>query len=335
MTEPPSCNGSATAGINDCASEAAGESCCASLEVAGVVAGQSFYRVYDVNDAGMTIPVDGGVINEAEPATVSAFRLDKYLVTVGRFRQFVNILYPGGQPASTGTLAWSPQVGSGKHTHLNGGKGLVSVGADGGTVYEQGWMPGLTQLVQPTSTALACQMGTLLPTWTDMPGSGESLPINCVTWSEAYAFCIWDGGFLPSEAEWAYAAAGGAMQREYPWGWESPGTANKYAIYNCDYPSGHGACQGLANLAPVGTAPDGAGLWGQLDLAGELYEWALDLFAPLVTPCDDCADLSAETGSRVLRGNGYESSFGFFLNHKGVDPEDRSAANGFRCARTP
>jgi formylglycine-generating enzyme required for sulfatase activity len=47
---------------------------------------------------------------------------------------------------------------------------------------------------------------------------------------EAYAFCIWDGGFLPSEAEWECAAAGGPDQREYPWGSTDPGTAN---LYDC------------------------------------------------------------------------------------------------------
>ncbi|MGO9835775.1 MAG: SUMF1/EgtB/PvdO family nonheme iron enzyme [Polyangiaceae bacterium] len=34
--------------------------------------------------------------------------------------------------------------------------------------------------------------------------------IDCVNWYESYTFCIWDGGFLPSEAEWEYAAGGGS-----------------------------------------------------------------------------------------------------------------------------
>ncbi len=47
-------------------------------------------------------------------------------------------------------------------------------------------------------------------------GSNENQPINCVTWYEAFAFCISDGGYLPTAAEWNYAAAGGSDQRAYP-----------------------------------------------------------------------------------------------------------------------
>jgi formylglycine-generating enzyme len=53
------------------------ESCCTSLEVVG----GTFYRIYS-NDG-------SGPQGEADPASVSTFLLDKYLVTVGRFRQFV------------------------------------------------------------------------------------------------------------------------------------------------------------------------------------------------------------------------------------------------------
>src|SRR5208283_3361813 len=122
--------------------------------------------------------------------------------------------------------------------------------------------------------------GTNTP-WGILAGGHESLPINCVNWWESFAFCIWDRGFLPSEAEWEYAAAGGSQEREYAWGTTAPGTANMYAIYGCFYPSSSGTCaaSGVSSVAPVGTAALGAARWGQLDLIGDLWEWTLDGFA--------------------------------------------------------
>ncbi len=298
------------AGMTDCGSD--GESCCASLEVTGGTYG----RTYTSGD-------DGGTV-QGDPATVSSFRLDKYEVTIGRFRQFVS--------AWDGGAGYAPSEGSGKHSHLNGGKGLANSGADAGVMYEMGWMASDDSKVAPTNADLACE--SQFDTWTASAGSQENLPINCVNWYEAYAFCIWDGGFLPSEAEWEAAAAGENQQREYPWGTVEPGTTNKYAIYDCYYPSDSGACTGGA--APVGTATLGAGLWGQLDLAGNVNEWNLDSYAAYVDTCVDCAYLTADS-YRVLRG-GYFFNYALYLA-PAVRSDDRPAVRsiciGFRCARTP
>ncbi|HEV3031256.1 MAG TPA: SUMF1/EgtB/PvdO family nonheme iron enzyme, partial [Polyangia bacterium] len=179
------------------------------------------------------------------------------------------------------------------------------------------------------------------PTW---PLGNDDLPINCLNWYEAYAFCIWDGGFLPTEAEWKYAAAGGGEQRRFPWGSTEPGTTNQYAIYGCCYPAGAGSCAdgwctGVRNIAPVGTASLGAGLWGQLDLAGNFWEWNLDFYpddAAFVDPCTNCAYLTP-TATRVVKvGNFAEGPYYLptWLRYD-YDPSNREIYLGFRCARAP
>jgi formylglycine-generating enzyme required for sulfatase activity len=272
---------------------------------------------------------------------VSNFRLDKYLVTVGRFRQFVAAWNKGS--------GYYPSAGSGKHIHLNLGQGLAN-SASAGT-YETGWdatdWNNATD-IDPTDDNLTSGTSgscTGYATWTPTDTGGqENLPINCVTWWEAYAFCIWDGGFLPSEAEWEYAAAAGNQQREYPWGSTAlgtacPGTGCDYAIYRCYYPSGPGGCTSVSNIAPVGYASNGAGYFGQLDLAGEMWEWNLDWYnSTYVDSGTDCAYLPTTPASyRVARGGGFNFGAAVLLppNRDGGDPAYRGNYGGFRCARTP
>ncbi|HTB78062.1 MAG TPA: hypothetical protein VK762_32680, partial [Polyangiaceae bacterium] len=137
--QPLSCQQS-LAGLTNCGS--ASESCCTSPQVPG----GSFDRTY-ANSG------DGGT-GEADPASVSGFRLDKYSVTVARFRQFVTAWNNGS--------GYLPADGSGKHAYLNGGMGLMNSGAPG--TYEAGWSAANDSNVAPTTTNLDCAYMTNQPT---------------------------------------------------------------------------------------------------------------------------------------------------------------------------
>jgi formylglycine-generating enzyme required for sulfatase activity len=316
---PASCR-TAGDGRTNCGDSGA-ESCCTSLAVDG----GTFDRTYTNSGAGAT--------GLADPATVSSFRLDEYEVTVGRYRAFV-----GAALLADGGAAWTPPVGSGKHTHLSGGLGLSNVQSAG--TYEQGWNAADNVNVAPTNANLACDAWA---TWTPVAGANEKKPINCVSWFEALAFCIWDGGFLPSGSEWEYAAAGGSEQREYPWGSTDPGTANQYAIYGgggsaCYYPSGTlTACSGSpTNFAPVGAASLGGGRWGQLDLGGNVNEWNLDWDTGYVSPCTDGAYLTSGTLKQEPGGAMCGDTTYILPPTRNASPATlRNGGIGFRCARAP
>lgn len=271
----------------------ASEDCCISLPVPG----GTFYRSHDV--AG-----DGTYSDTSYPATVSSFTLDKYEVTVGRFRMFVE--------SGRGTLSNPPTSGAGAHTRIPG------------SGWDPSWNSNLTANAAALSAALQCDAQH--QTWTTAPGANESLPINCVSWYEAFAFCIWDGGYLPTEAEWNYAAAGGGEQRAYPWS-IPPGST----MIDCSY-ANYDACGGSINR--VGSeSPKGDAKWGHA-LGGNVWEWVLDQHVAYSPVCDDCAAL-APAGQRVNRGGAFSFDPSYVRTaYRGFEsPASHYATIGVRCAR--
>jgi formylglycine-generating enzyme required for sulfatase activity len=326
--------------------------CCTSPEVPGTN-GVTFFRGYD----NLTV----GNKNFTAPATITGFRLDQYEVTVGRFRQFINAVVGGtGQPAA----------GQGKHTHLNGGMGLNAVGADAGVSFELGWQGTALPSSSATWDANLSNSNCFGTTWVDPATStSENVPVNCITWYEAYAFCIWDGGFLPSEAEWNYAAAGGTApnpasglfnplstavqgQRVYPW----PNTVgpldadggvivapNNIDCTFANFTPPSGAC--ASGPTPVGSySTNGDGRYHQADLAGNVSEWTLDSTASVPTvymgnsgsTCVDCANVSNQA-YRIARGGNYSiAPSALYASYRlAYQATNRDSTVGVRCARVP
>lgn len=285
------------------------DNCCNSL----VVPAGTYFRSYDTaNDASSG--------DKSSPATISAFRLDKYEVTVGRFRAFV--------ASGRGTQANPPAVGAGAHPNVPG----------------SGWEASWNMNLAPDTASLmaALKSGPSAPacgtrqTWMDAPGTKENLPINCITWYEATAFCAWDGGFLPTEAEWNYAAAGGDEQRAYPW--SNPPSSTNIDVSHASY-----ACSGIGCdvITAVGAKPAGDGRWGHSDLTGNVFEWTLDWWtSPYTAPCTDCANLTPGA-YRASRGGSYDDTTSphnlMRTGYRGLElldpPDNRNQRSGVRCAR--
>ena len=314
--QPPSSVPSCVALPHTCGANG-NDDCCNSPEVEG----GTYFRGYDA--AG-----DGDSGDKNAPATISTFRLDKYEITVGRFRAFVE--------ENHGTLIDPPSVDAGANPHIAG----------------SGWQASWNQSLPASKTELltSIKCDAQFQTWTDTPGANENRPMNCLTWYEAMAFCAWDGGYLPTEAEWNYAATGGDQQRAYPWSSPDAGSLvldNAHASYSVIDPQTHsGDCIGDGMLAcavtdfiQVGKMPLGDGRWGQSDLTGNVAEWTLDWRnASYVNPCTDCADLTISL-FRIARGGSIfdhvpflrTSSRNFFMP---ASQGDIPGELGARCART-
>ena len=171
---------------------------------------------------------------------------------------------------------------------------------------------------------------------------GGKLPQNKVTWKAAKEFCDklnehvyknkeeWRLGYcfaLPTEAQWEYAARGGAEGVQKGSNYRYSGSNDVTQVAWCKSTSGN-------KLHKVGELrPNELGIY---DMNGNVWEWCSDVFKLNFSkkPVVDPEEGGVFGGDRVIRGGCYftpPEDFSVFTRH-GDDPSVRDAKNGFRVA---
>jgi len=149
------------------------------------------------------------------------------------------------------------------------------------------------------------------------PGWVEKVPVVCVSFDDAEAYCAWKGKVtgqewrLPTQEE-REKAARGVDGRRFPWGnLEDP------TLCKC-----RDSREESAQPEPAGAFPTAESVYGMGDAAGGVWDWTDSFF-------------DFRRSSRVLRGGawGLAPALSRAAYPSGCVPSARYTANGFRCAR--
>ena len=239
---------------------------------------------------------EGGAVHESccqtAALTGSAARIDKYHVTAGRMREFITRV-GGNARAFAGGVAgwnasWSPYVAS-TVAEANTFLGPYWLGADNQNDVA-------TNAVSKRSCNPNGFGGHTY--WTPAAAGGDASDysqnqldpkaLNCVGWHMARAFCAWDGGRLPTQAEITNAFTNNGANA-FPWQFADNTPYDINAVdarlshkFSYGYPGNNprrvpantGTVQDIAwYVAAPGRHPLGANANGVQDAAGNLLQW--------------------------------------------------------------
>jgi sulfatase modifying factor 1 len=163
-------------------------------------------------------------------------------------------------------------------------------------------------------------------------------PVVQVAYPDAAAYARWAGRRLPTEAEWEYAARGGASTM-YAWGDDAaPGGRLMANTWQGRFPYQNDGALGWVGTSPVGTFPPNG--FGLVDMIGNVWEWTTTQFSahhrvdgPVQSCCPSVADPSV---SQTLKGGSHLCAPEYCHRYRPAarSPQSQDSATthiGFRC----
>ncbi|MBS9536072.1 formylglycine-generating enzyme family protein [Mycobacterium sp. M1] len=256
----------------------------------------------------------------AHTVTVAGFAVERHPVTNAQFAEFV---------AATGYLTVAERP--------------VGIGdADPGALV-------FTPTAGPVDLADWRQWWTWVPgaCWRHPHGPDSDVtdlpdhPVVQVAYPDAAAYADWAGRRLPTEAEWEYAAGGGA-RTTYAWGDdERPDGRLMANTWQGRFPHRNDGALGFAGTSPVGTFPPN--VFGLVDMIGNVWEWTTTRFTghhrldEPVRPCCSPIGPPDPTVLQALKGGSHLCAPEYCHRYRPAarSPQSQDSATthiGFRCA---